>query len=246
MMEKKPSTSSGKSTGKYLVAQLFILVGVLMFARNMDWIDGHLYRTLVSWQMLLIVIGLYSISRRNVLGGLVLLAVGGCLLLPRLNLSWLPVSTGALMWPLVLVMIGLFFLTRPRRGGIWRNKTRDSFACNECNTADGFVNSENLFGGVKQVVLDEVFKGASIRNNFGGTVLDLRRTGIAEGETYIDLECTFGGVEIYVPSDWKVSLQASAILGGCEDKRLPGININQSRILVVRGNVMFGGVEIKS
>lgn len=43
------------------------------------------------------------------------------------------------------------------------------------------------------MVLDEVFKGATIRNTFGGTVLDLRRTNISEGETYIEVECNFGG-----------------------------------------------------
>ena len=52
-------------------------------------------------------------------------------------------------------------------------------------------------------------------------------------------------VEIYVPLDWRVDLQANAFLGGCEDKRVPGVNIDQSRRLVVIGNVSFGGVEIK-
>lgn len=79
----------------------------------------------------------------------------------------------------------------------------------------------------------------------GGTVLDLRRTNIEQGETYIDVECVFGGVEIYVPLDWRVDLQANVFLGGCEDKRVPGVNIDQSRSLVVIGNVSFGGVEIK-
>ena len=102
-----------------------------------------------------------------------------------------------------------------------------------------------MFSGVKQVVLDELFRGASIRNSFGGTELDLRRTDIPLGETYIDIECNFGGVEIYVPLDWKIELQANAFLGSCEDKRIPGINIDQSRVLVIRGNVSFGSIEIK-
>ena len=124
-------------------------------------------------------------------------------------------------------------------------QSETDFTTRQHHSGDGFVRSDNVFGGVKQVVLDEVFKGAEIRNSFGGTVLDLRRTNIEQGETYIDVECNFGGVEIYVPLDWRVDLQANAFLGGCEDKRVPGVNIDQSRRLVVIGNVSFGGVEIK-
>ena len=41
---------------------------------------------------------------------------------------------------------------------------------------DGFIVSDNTFGSVQQIVLDPVFRGARLRNAFGGTVLDLRRS----------------------------------------------------------------------
>ena len=44
---------------------------------------------------------------------------------------------------------------------------------------------------------------------------------------------------------YKVVTEANAFLGSCEDKRIPGINIDQSRVLVIRGNVSFGSIEIK-
>lgn len=61
-------------------------------------------------------------------------------------------------------------------------------------------------------ILDELFKGAIIRTSFGGTTIDLRHTHIAPGETYIDLDCSWGGVEIYVPSDWTVVFKCNAFL----------------------------------
>lgn len=245
-MEQKPTSPSGL-TGRQLVAAIFIACGILLLGRNFGIIPYGLFHILVSWPMLLVVLGAYTALRKQVFSGLVLFALGLCFLIPRLDwLNWLPINTSQILWPVALVLVGIGVFCRPRcrNRRDWQPNLKENIA-SHCKSANGFVQSDNLFGGVKQVVLDEIFKGASIRNNFGGTELDLRRTNIAPGETYIDIDCNFGGIEIYVPSDWKVELHANAFLGGCEDKRIPGVNIDQSRVLVVRGNVSFGGIEIK-
>ena len=95
------------------------------------------------------------------------------------------------------------------------------------------------------VVLDELFKGAVVRTSCGGTTIDLRHTHIAPGETYIDLDCSWGGIEIYVPSDWKVVFKCNAFFGGCDDKRWQNGNINKESVLVIRGRLSFGGLEVK-
>lgn len=246
-MEKK-QTSSARGLGKYLAALLFILSGVLLLARNMGWIDVATFNTIVSWQMLLVVLGLFQLLKRSYLGGTILIVVGGCFLLPELGMNWLSVSTSVLIWPVVLIAVGLLFLFKPRTHHGWKHNVRGNFDNNtsQYSSADGFFRSENTFSGVRQVVFDEVFKGGAIRNSFGGTVVDLRRTTLSEGETFIDLECTFGGVEIYMPSDWKVDLRCNTLFGSCEDKRFQHAVIDKSRVLVIRGDVSFGGVEIKS
>lgn len=245
-MEKK-QTSPVRGSGKYLVALLFILSGLLLLARNVGWIDAAMFHTIVSWQMLLIILGIYQLLKRSYLAGAILIMVGGIFMLSGLGL-WMFLSASALVWPVVLIVIGLYFLFRPRKNRDWKHRVRGSFDSNtnQYNSADGFFHSDNSFGGVRQVVLDEVFKGGTIRNSFGGTVIDLRRTTIAEGETFVDLECAFGGVEIYLPSDWKVDLRCNPLFGGCEDKRFQSVVVDQSRVLVIRGDVSFGGVEIKS
>ena len=73
-----------------------------------------------------------------------------------------------------------------------------------------------------------------IRTSFGGTTIDLRHTHIAPGETYIDLDCSWGGVEIYVPSDWTVVFKCNAFFGGCDDKRWQNGNINKESVLVIQ------------
>lgn len=245
-MEKKPISPSGFS-GRQLTATILIACGVLLLGRNFGLVSYELFHVIVSWPMLLIVLGAYSFLRRQAFTGVMLFAIGLCFILPRLGwLPWAPANVSAVLWPALLVCIGISIFYRPRhKRREWRVRDEKGFTTTQHNSGDGFVRSDNVFGGVKQVVLDEVFKGAEIRNSFGGTVLDLRRTNIELGETFINVECNFGGVEIYVPLDWRVDLQANAFLGGCEDKRVPGVNIDQSRMLVVIGNVSFGGVEIK-
>ena len=115
----------------------------------------------------------------------------------------------------------------------------------QAESVDGFLRAENVWGAARHVVLDELFKGAVIRTSFGGTTIDLRHTHIAPGETYIDLDCSWGGVEIYVPSDWKVVFKCNAFFGGCDDKRWQNGNINKESVLVIRGTLSFGGLEVK-
>lgn len=259
-MEKKQTTSSSAGfSGKYLIALLFVLSGALLFARNMGWVTNSLFDILVSWYSILIILGAYSITRRHFFSGLLMLLIGLCFLVPHLGLAWIAVDANTLVWPVVLVAIGVAFIIKPRKRAAWKDRVEKMEQMSadmkhsgqwhggkqQYHSADGFLRSDNVFGGVRQVVLDETFKGAAIRNTFGGTCIDLRHTHIEEGETYIDLECNWGGVEIYVPSDWNVIIRCDAFLGGCEDKRWRGGAIDKSRSLVIRGNVSFGGLEIK-
>ena len=177
------------------------------------------------------------------------------------GLSWLPENSQAMVWPLALIIAGVLLIFKSRRRGPWSHShmahhrkewmKRRGPGMNfkeeqqQCESVDGFLHSENVWGAARHVVLDELFKGAIVRTSFGGTVIDLRHTHIALGETYIDLDCSWGGVEIYVPSDWKVVFKCNTFFGGCDDKRWHNGDINHESILVVRGTLSFGGLEIK-
>lgn len=259
MEEKQKTLSATGFSGKYLVASLFILSGILLFARNMGWITAELFSTIVSWYSLFIILGIYSMIRRHFVGGIILLLIGVYFLLG--GLSWLPENSQAMVWPLALIIAGVLLIFKSRRRGPWSHShmahhrkewmKRRGLGMNfkeeqqQCESVDGFLHSENVWGAARHVVLDELFKGAIVRTSFGGTVIDLRHTHIALGETYIDLDCSWGGVEIYVPSDWKVVFKCNTFFGDCDDKRWHNGDINHESILVVRGTLSFGGLEIK-
>lgn len=111
-------------------------------------------------------------------------------------------------------------------------------------SADGFLHSENAFSGVRQVILDEMLKGGSIQTRFGGSIIDMRRTDIPVGETPLDVDCKFGGIELYVPADWTIKCLCSTFMGGYEDKRWEREE-NPQKVLVIRGTLSWSGLVVK-
>lgn len=263
MEEKQKFPTATGFSGKTLIASLFILSGILLFARNMGWITSEVFDMIVSWHSLLIILGIYSMIRRHFIGGIILLLIGVYFLIG--GLSWLPENSQAMVWPVALITAGVlfFFKSGKNRRGHWahhhamqhrqkwmkmhQGQPGMNFESEQqqSESVDGFLRAENVWGAARHVVLDELFKGAVIRTSFGGTTIDLRHTHIAPGETYIDLDCSWGGVEIYVPSDWKVVFKCNAFFGGCDDKRWQNGNINKESVLVIRGTLSFGGLEVK-
>lgn len=258
-MEEKQKFPSYAGSGKVLTASLFILSGLLLFARNMGIITEAWFNMLVAWHSLFIIAGIYTMIRKHYLSGGVLLLAGLYLLGSKLMLF--PGNFQAMLWPLALILIGIFFLRHHHRRN-WThqrtvhrrakmvqrmmNKRMGEQEEQQCQSDDGFLYSNNSLSAVRHVVLDELFKGANIRTYFGGTTIDLRHTNIAPGETYIDLDCSWGRVELYIPADWQVRIECSCFCGGCEDKRWQGTPAKQEWcVLMIRGNISFGGLEIK-
>jgi len=57
----------------------------------------------------------------------------------------------------------------------------------------------------------------------------------------------FGGTKLIVPEDWEVKSDALSLFGGFSDKRQEQpTNSEVKKILLVKGIVLFGGVEVKN
>ena len=99
-MEEKQKFPSHAGSGKVLTASLFILSGLLLFARNMGIITKEWFNMLVAWHSLFIIAGIYTMIRKHYLSGGVLLLAGLYLLGSKLMLS--PGNFQAMLWPLAL------------------------------------------------------------------------------------------------------------------------------------------------
>ncbi|MDR0962391.1 MAG: cell wall-active antibiotics response protein [Mediterranea sp.] len=220
---------------------VLIVVGLLFLARNLNLINNTLFHALVSWQMLLIVIGVVQLIKQHYVWGLILIAAGGYFILP-FQFSF------SIYWPVVLIIIGialLFRLWRPdkkRCDGQWGDS---EYYKESSSSEDGFVRMDVRFGESKQMVFDPVFRGADLDVSFGSIVLDLRRTTLEAGQTYIDVNATFSGVEIYVPLHWYVVIEVNTSLSGVDDKRIEVSDTDRTHQLIIRGNLSFSGVDIK-
>lgn len=232
-------------SGRICVAFIFILAGLLFLGKNLEIIRPDIFSIIFSWQMLLVAIGLLNLFWRNFTTGMILIGIGGFFLVPQM----VPMEQGwtNTWWPLLVIFGGVLILLKAVSTS---NKKSNSYQDLPPKSAyvskDGFVVSDNVFGFVQQIVLEPVFKGARIKNIFGATVLDLRKTSLEGVETYIDVECVFGGMEITVPGDWVVINELKTTFGGLEDKGyFEKEQIDYAHKLVIRGKLTFGGIEIK-
>jgi predicted membrane protein len=151
-----------------------------------------------------------------------------------------------LFWPLLLIGIGLMILFKRGYMDRWQSHRHMNINTSTTHYDEGYFNETNIFSGSKHKVVNQVFKGGKISNIFGGTEIDLTQATLAEGRSELIIECMFGGVTLIVPSDWKVVLNMSSIMGGFSDKRMHIKESGDSRILIVKGTAIFGGGEIKS
>ena len=89
----------------------------------------------------------------------------------------------------------------------------------------------------------EKFTGADLTAVFGGVKCDLRNAMI-DSDVVINASSTFGGIEIYVPSNVKIKIKSMPIFGGVENKANTKADEN-SHTIYINSTAVFGGVEIK-
>ncbi|MDR2894872.1 MAG: cell wall-active antibiotics response protein [Alistipes sp.] len=251
-------TGDGRGNKGVAFALLFIAAGALLVGFNTGALAHEWKRVFFSWQMLLLVISMIQYSRGHFTNGSVLLAVGGFFIVRRLSPIYPDIAhsgVGDTFWPVLLIVAGVLILGgvffKPRASG-WYESCRHGLGAIKGggprgSRASGVVGIEVIFGGCEQVYLDPVFRGGSITTIFGGVNLDLRRTSLPEGETFLKVETLFGGVEIDAPDDWEIEIRGESIFGGFSDRRPATVDPDRpsDRKLIINASSIFGGGEIK-
>ena len=241
-----PIRSSGVWTGVFI---LLIGVAALIKATVTDlpyWV--------FSWQTFLIALGFFIGIKHGFRGGswFILMLVGGAFLIPEI---YPEITIRRYIWPVVLIIVGAYIIIRRSRflnedtekkngnkGGIEDAKVIDEPA----GSTDDYINATSVFGGTKKNILSKNFKGGNITNIFGGTEIYLGQADI-NGTAVIETTTIFGGTKLIIPSNWTVRSQAAVIFGGIEDKRsVTATPDGTEKVLLIKGTVMFGGVDIKS
>ena len=248
--------------GKIIGGIILFIIGAAFLAREM----GVLFPTwLFTWQMLLIVIGLFigvKSSFRN-FSWFILMAIGGVFMVedfvPDMHIK-------IYFWPILIMLIGLGMIFKPRhhynhehyrnrwerkwnrRHGNYNYDGNRFSACanDESSSSDDVINMDCVFSGFKKNIITKDFKGGNISCVFGGGNLNLTQADI-NGKQVLTINNVFSGMKIIVPANWEIQTDVNTIFGGVEDKRpYQSIVTNPDKILVIKGSVTFGGIEIQN
>ncbi|MES1216063.1 MAG: LiaF domain-containing protein [Bacteroidota bacterium] len=236
--------------GRAWTGVLFLVIGGVALLKSFRYpIPDYIF----NWQALLVTIGLFTGFKHNFRGGawFIMILVGTAFWLNEF------VFKGDLdkhEWPIILIGMGLFFIFRPHRRSLRKEwdikKKTDQWSTEitgeETFIKEDFIDATSIFGSTKKNILSKNFKGGDITNIFGGTELNLTQADI-QGVATIDITTIFGGAELIVPSHWAVKSEIVTIFGGVEDKRsVSTLTSVPDKALVLKGTIIFGGIEIKS
>ncbi|MFA7081999.1 MAG: LiaF domain-containing protein [Bacteroidales bacterium] len=256
---KQNRHSKNDSIFGILIGFLLIGGGLVYLLYNFGFIEWPVVRLIISFPSILLIFSLYWLFFRNFFTGFMLLLVSLILLVPKvsiyypdlINFPFQNLSFKYTIVPILFILFGISIISKI----LARPKKKDSEQ--EYEFIDRMKNSgffqklfsgkNVIFGASKNIVIAPIFKGTDINTVFGGAVLDLRKTDIEEGETTIEVNVVFGGVEIYVPSNWEVITNTTNILGATEDKRFyTDEKAFSNKKLIIKGSCVFGGIEIKN
>ncbi|HUW92911.1 MAG TPA: DUF5668 domain-containing protein [Bacteroidales bacterium] len=94
------------------LAKFLISVGLVMIAAKTDLLSLGSTSDYFTWEMLLILFGLFSLLSLEIVSAVLLFAAGFYFLMPEMNVQLSPFYK-EIYWPSVLVLAGIAFMIRP-------------------------------------------------------------------------------------------------------------------------------------
>jgi predicted membrane protein len=235
---------------------VLIIIGVLFLLNKIPQTAGWFPHWFLSWPVLLIGLGLFTgvKSRFQSPAWVILCLIGGYFLLYENN--WVSFNLRPYAVPVGIILLGILFIFKRKRrcnphqhhGRFkhWQPGNPASKFEEPVDASEDIVNVHSIFGSVERNIFSKDFKGATISSVFGGAQVNFVQADF-QGTAVVDVSIIFGGADIIIPSNWNLRNEISVIFGGIEDRRTVAPNVHESgKTLILRGDIVFGGVEIKS
>lgn len=244
-MEDNKSVDKKALDRKSVAAVLLIVAGAILFLETFDIVDINLKYYIFSWKTLLIGIGLVIVtSSNNKIPGYILMGLG--------LVFWVPsffdynIRLFQVFWPIVLIAVGLIIITRRNKHDNFMRGIRPNKGEEGAFQAD-YIDDVSIFGGGVKRFSSQNIRGGNVTAVFGGSEIDLVSSQMADKGAVLDMFIMFGGTKLIVPGSWQVKSEATSLFGGFTDKRhiKPDQEISE-KVLLIKGVVLFGGVEIKN
>lgn len=255
--EKRSQEFAGRDYVKTaILGGVLVVAGAAIILNNLGIISFEIKQLIVSWQMLLIVLGFAGLARKNYKTGAILIAVGAFFIMPLIPGFRLAANFVADFWPALLVVAGILMIVTPGRfsrrphvhyadRSYGNGEDRRRAPSYETYSEDGYIDRKFVFSGSEESFVGPVFRGGKLEVVFGGTNLDLTRTSLPEDQdAHLYVKGAFGGCSITVPAEWKVEIKNTSFLGGVTDSR-PRVERTSTRKLIIDIECAFGGAEIR-
>jgi predicted membrane protein len=218
-----------------VIGALIVTFGLTLLANNLGWTDMRSV-TRQFWPFALVIFGVASLFNEKPgsnFWGLVLIVAG--LWIYASQRDWIQVSFWAVFGPTVLILIGGTV--------VWRAMVHHEPKALSDDDPSGYINSFAVMSGNEHKPVTP-FSGANVGAVMGAVKLDLTSADLKGDEVAVDVFVIMGGIEIYAPRDWEVRSKVVNLMGATVDKRRPAATPS-GKVVVVRGFVLMGGLEIK-
>ncbi len=227
-------SSGTRFSGRMVFGLIVLALGVLWTLDNLGLVDSG--AVLQWWPALLVAWGVMQLTgfccRQQVVSGAVFSIVGVLLLGTQLNLLHVHFWQ---LWPAVMIVLGASLVTRSFRGPAAVAATADR---------QSRVNTFVIMGGLEVKNESQEFPGGEVSAVMGGVEVDLRGAKTVEPQVVLDVFAWWGGIDVFVPRDWRVVSEVFPLMASYEDHSAKPEGEARTT-LVVRGVAIMGGIEVK-
>ena len=223
---------------------LFVAVGIIFGGNALDIWDIDIFFP-GWWTLFLIIPGLISMVRYGFnWGSGILVIIGLVLLFDALDI----IDDGViwkLIFPLVLVAVGISIIASFFRTGTKKGIKSEEYSKSKSYKYDStqYPRYTAILGGGDYKNNTEDLKGVVAEAILGGLSIDLRDANITE-DIVLELTAVLGGIDIFIPDNVRVEIISGVpVLGGFEHK------INRNAIsgpkVRIKYTAVLGGIEVK-
>jgi len=240
-LKKKQIMNTSNKNSVFFWSILLVTLGGIFLLRNFGLLDFHFPVKIWSWRLIPLIIGINAFLKGKNMEGVIAITIAVAFYIPDF-LTQEQVKVYFKLWPLLLVGIGGLIMYR------YFNPKFDAPA--RLLKADGsdfdYLSETNIMGGSNKKVFSKKFEGGQINCVMGGAQIDLTEADLAQ-KSALNIFILMGGLELRIPKDWNVHLDALPIMGGIEDQitKFPESVVNPDKKFYITGNIVMGGVEIK-
>lgn len=219
---------------------ILLLTGTFYLLYNFNALPFAVPAYVFSWQMLLILLGVYFLYK-SIIKGFILIGIGTYFILPLAGIIQ-PLDIEK-MWPALIILLGIIVLFGSRYNK--KNKKKSMVTTSTLNE-ELFEITAIMSGNTRQISSYD-FKGGKITAVMGGIELDLTNCYLSKEGCIIDLDVVMGGISLKISREWNIKSEITPIMSGIEDEGQysSNVHIDPAATIILRGTVVMGGIEIK-